>query len=449
MDTSHVAYVRLQWVDLVNNIRCRVIPLPYFLKLLEASRPGVGVAKVALGLVYLMTAPGFAPSGEYLYVPDLSTIRICPYSPGEAVVMGWFHEKTPYPGIDNKLTLEVALCPRATLKRVVMESSSAGIDYLVGFESEFILFESTKPVEAASNHSWTATNGLLSGSVVAKTLKEIANGIQSSGIELQMYHAEAAPGQYEMVTGPLPPLQAADALIHTREIIYNTAAKYGLRATFAPRIYMDSAGSSAHTHISVHSKNNEKAPDNLSLVESSFLASVLNNLPALTALTLPTHASYKRMADGVWSGGTYVNWGTENREAPVRLSNATSPSSRNFEIRFVDGTANPYLALAGILGVGFAGIRDKAELKVKDCPGPKTAAEMTEAERQALGITQRMSLTWEEARHNLANNKLLKDSILGGELTEKFLSVNQTLADALSLDGDDEVAALKRLVEFY
>ncbi|KAG6845088.1 hypothetical protein H0H87_000993 [Tephrocybe sp. NHM501043] len=372
-----------------------------------------------------MAAPGFAPTGEYLYVPDLSTIRICPYSPGEVVVLGWFHEKTPYPGIDNKLTLNVSLCPRATLQRVVKESSNAGINYLVGFESEFILLKSTKPVEAASNHSWTATNGFPSGSVVAKTLKEIADGIQSSGIELQMYHAEAAPGQYEMVTGPLPPLEAADALVHTREIIYNTAAKHGLRATFAPRIYMDSAGSSAHTHISVHSKNNEKVPDKLSPVESSFLASVLDNLPALTAITLPTQASYKRMADGVWSGGTYVNWGTENREAPVRLSNATSPSSRNFEMRFVDGTANPHLALAGILGAGFVGIRDKAELKAKDCPGPKTAAQMTEDERQAFGITQRMSLTWEEARRNLEDNKILKDSVLGVELTEKFLAVNQ------------------------
>ncbi|KAG6897784.1 hypothetical protein C0992_011198 [Termitomyces sp. T32_za158] len=445
----NISYVRLQWVDLINNIRCRVVPLSYFLRLLESSRPGVGIAKAALGLVYLTIAPGFNSSGEYLYVPDLSTIRLCPYALGEVVVFGWFNEKTPYLGLDNRMTLDVSLCPRATLQRVVKESLKAEIKYLVGFESEFILLKSTKPIIAASNHSWSATNGLPSGSVVAKTLKEIADGIQSSGIELQMYHAEAAPGQYEMVTGPLPPLEAADALVHTREIIYNTAAKNGLRATFAPRIHMDSTGSSAHTHISIHSKNNEKVPDKLSPIESSFLASVLDNLPALTALTLPTQASYKRMEDGVWSGGTYVNWGTENREAPIRLSNATSPSSRNFEMRFVDGTANPYVALAGILGTGFVGIRDMAELRIKDCPGPKTAAQLTEIERQALNITQRMSLTWEEARENLYNNKVLRDSVLGPELTEKYLAVNQALADSLNLDGNDEAAAVTRLVEFY
>ena len=55
-----------------------------------------------------------------------------------------------------------------------------------------------------------------------------------------MYHSEAAPGQYEVITGPLPPLQAVDALIHTRTTIFNVASKHGLRATLAPRVFMDS-----------------------------------------------------------------------------------------------------------------------------------------------------------------------------------------------------------------
>ena len=55
-----------------------------------------------------------------------------------------------------------------------------------------------------------------------------------------MYHSEAAPGQYEVITGPLPPLQAVDALIHTRMTIFNVASKHGLRATLAPRVFMDS-----------------------------------------------------------------------------------------------------------------------------------------------------------------------------------------------------------------
>ena len=187
---------------------------------------------------------------------------------------------------------------------------------------------------------------------------------------------------------------------------------------------MDSPGNSAHTHISVHSKHAVKTADGLSPPEASFLSSVLTNLPALTALTMPIPASYQRMVDGIWSGGTYVNWGTENREAPIRLTNATSPSSRNLEIRCVDATANPYISLAGILGVGLDGIKKNVKLTIHDCPGPVTAAEMTEEGRQALGITSRMSLSWEESRRNLRANKILTEYILGPELTEKYLNVH-------------------------
>ena len=92
-----------------------------------------------------------------------------------------------------------------------------------------------------NNHGWSNSTALPSGSVEAKVLEEIADALHAPGrLELQMYHAEAAPGQYEVVTGPLGPLQAADALVHTRETIYNVASKHGLRATFAPRVYMDS-----------------------------------------------------------------------------------------------------------------------------------------------------------------------------------------------------------------
>ena len=93
--------------------------------------------------------------------------------------------------------------------------------------------------------------------------------------------------------------------MHTRETIYNVAAKYGLRATFAPRMFINSTGSLAHTNISVHSvRVNEDLQ--LSSVEKSFLAGVMAHLPSLPALTLPIPASYKRVGDGVWSGGTYV-----------------------------------------------------------------------------------------------------------------------------------------------
>ena len=60
-DLEHkgIRYVRVQYVDLINTIRCRVIPLPYFKKLLGLSRPGLSTSKVGLGIAFLTLAEGF------------------------------------------------------------------------------------------------------------------------------------------------------------------------------------------------------------------------------------------------------------------------------------------------------------------------------------------------------------------------------------------------------
>ena len=89
-------------------------------------------------------------------------------------------------------------------------------------------------------HDWSRSNATLAGSVAFKILEEIADALQTAGIQLEMYHAEAGPGQYEVVTGPMEPLEAADALVFTRETIYNVANKYGCKATFAPRVFENS-----------------------------------------------------------------------------------------------------------------------------------------------------------------------------------------------------------------
>ena len=125
------------------------------------------------------------------------------------------------------------------------EASKRGVSFLTGFEIEFILLKSTLPeAEPISTHDWTTTSSIYAGSTGAIVLEEIADALQSGGVELQMYHAEAAPGQFEVVTGPLSPLQAADALVYSREVIYNIANKHKLKATFAPRVFRQSCLSS-------------------------------------------------------------------------------------------------------------------------------------------------------------------------------------------------------------
>lgn len=109
-------------MDLTNIVRFRVVTLDYFKKVLQSERPGFAMAKVTMGLVYLFTADGFSAIGEYLYVPDLSTLRLCPYAPGHASVLGIFEEKSPYLGSNGIKSVDVSLCPRSILGRIIKSS---------------------------------------------------------------------------------------------------------------------------------------------------------------------------------------------------------------------------------------------------------------------------------------------------------------------------------------
>lgn len=138
------------------------------------------------------------------------------------------------------------------------------MEFLVGVETEFILLTSTDPISAVNDGPWSASRALLTGSVAEKCLENIVTALQYGGIDLLMYHSEAAPGQvrnhvlttrvrltyisivqYEIITGPLPPLEAADAVVFTRETIVNIAANHGLHATFSPRVYSNTCNPSA------------------------------------------------------------------------------------------------------------------------------------------------------------------------------------------------------------
>lgn len=115
LESLGIKYVRVQWVDLTNTVRFRVLPLSYFKKLYTSSRPAVGLAYSTLGMVGPMAAQGFSGMGEHLYVPDLSSFRVCSYASGHGVVMGWFQEKTPSPSG----SLASPLCPRMLLQRII------------------------------------------------------------------------------------------------------------------------------------------------------------------------------------------------------------------------------------------------------------------------------------------------------------------------------------------
>ena len=218
LERKGIRYIRFQWVDYTNLTRYRIIPLPAFRKLLSVPRPGISITKAVFGIVGPILSPGFTGTGEYLYTPDLNSARLCGYAPGHASLMGWFEEKVPTGEISGK-DLKSPLCPRRLLRDIVTyvnfemirpiltisacsKGKTLGVEFLVGFETEFILLKSTRPIEAVSNGPWSASCALPSGSVAAKCLEDIADALQTGRIELLVYHAEAAPGQVVVLRCP-------------------------------------------------------------------------------------------------------------------------------------------------------------------------------------------------------------------------------------------------------
>ena len=95
------------------------------------------------------------------------------------------------------------------------------------------------------------------------------------------------------------------------------------------------------------------------------------------------------MVDRARSGGTYDSWGTENREAPVRVCGA--PGSHRFEIRCVDGTGSPYLYLASILAAAIHRLDAGKTQSIAD--SPDSAATLDKEKREEFGIGERRLLS--------------------------------------------------------
>lgn len=253
------------------------------------------------------------------------------------------------------------------------------------------------------------------------------------------------------MTGPLAPLEAADALIYTRETIYNVASKHGLRATFAPRVNATKCtyhclpppriacvdtkalvGTGQHVHISLHSEDSHRArhieqrsaseASHLTRTEGAFIQEVVDHLPALCALMLPTPQSYWRVQDGRSAGGTYACWGTDNKDAPLRVCGESG--SHHIEAKTPDGTTNPYLVLAGLLSAGLYGVLRGRNLGTPDCTKPIST--MTEEEKKKAKVQdlKRLPRSVEEARRLLAQDTALRE-VLGSEFIDKYLSVNE------------------------
>jgi glutamine synthetase len=426
-------FVRIYWNDFTATPRMRMIPFRKFMTLLdEGKSTAITLTKATLGLLQNDTAiPGISATGEYLLHPDFSSLKTGPIK-GHVSMHGVFREK------DGS---RVDLCPRSLLERAVEYGAQNGLKFLLGFEIEFVLLRPAADIGPPNRfvltendgHAWSVSRAF-ADQRVSDLLGDMVGELADMGIYVEQVHAESGTGQFELVLPPLPPVEAVDALLHTREVMYALATNAGYRMTLHPKPNPITCGTASHAHISIASPNGAK-----SAVYESFYAGVLKHMRGLTALTYSNPTSYQRLKDSAWAGGRWVTWGTQNRETALRKIEGS-----HWELKIMDGLANPYFAMGGVLLAGIHGVENKEELIWRDCE--VDPAELTENDRKELRVTEMLPGTVQEALDALRTDGTLVE-YLGEELVERYTAVKE--AEVNLIEKMDEGQQWQWITERY
>jgi len=272
-----IEYIRYQWLDYSGILRVRNVTKSHCLSLATSNKP-IMIARCAHITLVNNTMFNGLPIGSNTLWPDWQSLRRT-NAGGDGGVCASVMCRTREPDT-NDLDTDYRHCPRATLQRVLKQAEdSYGLDFLVGFEVEFMLMGNSEdgrryPLLQNGGH-WTAS---ACRTQVFVHVQECVDTLRVLDVAVQQFHSEGRSGQFEISLAPLPPMEAVDTLILTQEVIKNVAFKYGHEATMYPKPFADHPANGAHTHLSIHPPHQE----------DGFLAGLLKRLPALCAFTMPT-----------------------------------------------------------------------------------------------------------------------------------------------------------------
>lgn len=386
---------------------------------------GVGLAPTNIFLSAFggIQATPFGTLGEVFLVPDAATRVTVPFegSTTEYFLIGDIRTEEGSPW---------AFCPRQVLRRALDRlKRETGLTLLATFEQEFTY--SGVPAHPPQPYALDAyrRQGVFGETLLA--------ALRQGGVIPDSFLAEFGPQQYEVTVAPAMGLRAADDAVITRELAQAVAFRCGSRVCFSP--LPDAAGTSNGTHIHFSFLDadghpvlyDERAPMGLGALGQRFVAGVLEQLPAMCAVTAPSLPSYYRMRPNRFAP-QQADLGALDRGAAVRVCPVSGHDRNqrakqfNLEFRVCDATASPYLALAMVVQAGLAGIRHGRELgNLKPRALPDTLA-------RALELLEAS----EEGKE-----------CLGSELHPAYLKFKR--AEIEGLMGLDESEICRRYAEVY
>ena len=305
--------------------------------------------------------------GDHVLRPDLSTMRYPSWLEGTAVVLG---DLLDHHGHDL-----VPHAPRTVLKRQIERLSSRGLSLSVATELEFFLFrESYDDLRDRNYRSMTPSSPYNEDYHVFQTTRDedvmraIRNGLHAAGVAVENTKGEADPGQQEINIRHDAALETADTHVFVKNAIKEIAFQKGRSVTFMAKWNADAAGSSCHIHQSVTDSSGESTffdpvqDHGMSRLMRQYLAGLLTHSAATTVFLAPYVNSYKRFVAGTFAP-TKAVWAIDNRTAGFRIAGAGTNGVR-VECRIGGADLNPYLAIAGQIAAGLAGI--DAELELED-----------------------------------------------------------------------------------
>ncbi len=420
LEEAEIKFIRILWCDNANIIRGKAVHLDVLDRQYFNYGVGISAGQQGVPVMYdgVISETGLTPVGEVRLVPDWSTLRILPYAPGHAGVMGnMILNGKPW-----------AMCPRNFLKQAIATAQNQGLSVKAAFENEFYLLrQTTKGLKPADETLFASTQAM---DLHWEVINEIADSLIAQGIPVEQYYPESGPGQQEISIRYTDALAAADWQIAFRETVRAITLQYDLAASFLPKIFPDAAGSGCHIHLSLWQDEQNLLPDlqgicGLSQTAREFIAGILHHLPSLMALTTPSVNSYRRLLPHCWSGA-YRCWGLDNREAAVRVPSNPAGCPTHLELKTVDASANPYLALGSAIAAGLDGVQRSLEVpkSVDIDPG-----NLTSEERSSRGIDHLPSNLGEAIAHLQQNDVLL--NALNPELSQAFLAVRQAEWEAM------------------
>lgn len=304
--------------------------------------------------------------GDFVIKPDLATLRITPWFEKTALVLS---------DVQDHHGHDLPHSPRGILKRQLARLEAKRMQAFCASELEFYLFRET--YESARDKHWHGLRTanafiedyyLLSTGKEEDVLRAMRNQLHGAGIPVENTKGEWGPGQQELNVRYADALTMADRHVVMKDAIKHIAASMGRAVTFMAKWRYDQAGSSCHVHASLWDRAGRKSlfhdprePLGMSTLMQQFMAGQIKYAPDITWFLAPYVNSYKRFQQTGTFAPTRIVWSNDNRTAGFRLCGAESKAIRT-ECRIGGADLNPYLAFAGLLAAGLAGIEEQLSL---------------------------------------------------------------------------------------